>query len=383
MTPQERVLTALKHREPDRVPFDLGSTVVTGITRKAYLNLLNFLGIKKDDIGILDIVQQLADVDEEVLRQFKVDIRGIFTKPPSDWQLEIKEKEDYYLFQDQWGIVWRMPRLEGLYFDMYQHPLSDITNFRELERVKFPNPSDPARVGGLREQARQFCQKEQTAVIVGGSMGGGFFEMAFWLRGWENFYTDLVLNPTLVCALMDKLVEIKMKFWDLVLAELRDYVHMVMETEDLGDQKGPMISPEMFRKFVKPRMKELYSYIKKKAPVYIFFHSCGAIYDFIPDLIEVGVDILNPVQVSAVGMNTRRLKKDFGNTISFWGGGVDTQRILPLGTPQQVKDEVKRRIDDLAPGGGFIFNTVHNIQADVPPQNIIAMWEALQEYGGY
>jgi uroporphyrinogen decarboxylase len=182
---------------------------------------------------------------------------------------------------------------------------------------------------------------------------------------------------------MDKLLEIEMGYWDLILSALGDYIDVVLTANDFAGQKGLLISPSTYRKYIKPRQKKLNSFIKKKKPyVYIFFHSCGSIYDLIPDLIDTGIDIINPVQVSAVKMDTRKLKKEFGDVLSFWGG-IDTQKILPHGGSQEVKDEVKRRIDDLAPGGGFVFAPVHNIQPDVPPENIIAMWEALQEYGEY
>lgn len=211
-----------------------------------------------------------------------------------------------------------------------------------------------------------------------------FFQMSFLLRGFEDFFMDLAANPPLACYLMDKVIELKMKFWGLVLEELGDYITVVALADDLGDQRGPRISLQMYKKYIKPRQKKLIGFIRKIAPhpVYIFLHSCGSVYDFIPDLIEVGVDILNPVQVSAANMDTKKLKKEFGKDIVFWGG-IDTQQVLPRGTTQQVRDEVKRRIDDLAPGGGFIFNPVHNIQEEVPPQNIMAMWEALQDYGIY
>lgn len=170
----------------------------------------------------------------------------------------------------------------------------------------------------------------------------------------------------------------------MFLKRLGKYCVVVGEADDLGVQDTTAISPEMYRKYVKPRHKKLFSHIKKLSPhCYIFLHSCGSVYDVISDLIEVGVDILNPVQVSAAKMDTRKLKKEFGKDLTFWGGGVDTQDILPHRSPQQVKDEVRRRIDDLAPGGGFVFATMHNIQDDVPPENIMAMWEILREYGVY
>jgi len=175
-----------------------------------------------------------------------------------------------------------------------------------------------------------------------------------------------------------------MRYWEKALSLLGDLVDVVQEGDDYGGQQGLLISPRIWRDVFKPRLHQLFSHIKRCAPhVFIFFHSCGSIYEIIPDLIEVGVDILNPVQVAAANMDTKRLKREFGDCLTFWGGGVDTQKILPRGTPEQVREEVKRRIEDLAPGGGFVFATVHNIQADVPPENILAMWEAVQEFGRY
>jgi uroporphyrinogen decarboxylase len=179
--------------------------------------------------------------------------------------------------------------------------------------------------------------------------------------------------------------EIKMKYWAKALETVGENVMIVSEADDLCGQETTLVSPKMYRELIKPRHTRLFSFIKKtaKTDVKIFYHCCGAVSSLIPDLIESGIDILNPVQVSAAGMDTRELKRLYGNDLVFYGGGVDTQRVLPTGTPAEVRDEVRRRIDDLAPGGGFVFNTVHNIQADVPPENIMAMWEALREFGVY
>lgn len=199
--------------------------------------------------------------------------------------------------------------------------------------------------------------------------------------GFEDFFTDMILNPSRVDTILDKITEIKFIFWDQVLDNMGDLLDVVVEADDLGTQRGLLISPKMYRKYIKPRQKALFDFIKKKVDVKIYFHSCGSILELIPDFIDVGVDILNPIQVNAVGMCTKYLKQQFGQDLVFWGGGIDTQRILPSGSPQEIREEVKKRIDDLAPGGGFVFSTIHNIQADVPPENIMAMWEALREYG--
>ncbi len=383
LTSEKRVELALQHKEPNRVPFDLGSTLVTGIMLPAYKRLLNHLGITKEDIPVVDIVQQLAGVDEEILERLKVDTRGLMPSTIAGEKPEITEDDNYRYFTDSWRIGWKMPKVGGYYYDMYKHPLKGEIDKEKIDSYPWPNPADFARVDGLRKKAEEF--KEKGKAIVVGSLGGGFFELGFWIRGFEDFYVDFAADPSMACYLMDKLLEIRMVYWEIILKELGDYILVVMEGQDLGEQSGTMISPQMYRRYVKPREKKLFSHIKKIAPkpVYIFFHSCGSVYDVIPDLIEVGVDILNPVQVSAAKMNTAKLKKEFGKELTFWGGGVDTQHVLPHGTPQQVKNEVRRRIEDLAPGGGFVFNTVHNIQADVPPENIMAMWEALQEYGVY
>jgi uroporphyrinogen decarboxylase len=204
------------------------------------------------------------------------------------------------------------------------------------------------------------------------------------MRGYENFFCDLAGNRPLAEAFCDKITELKMRYWEKALPLVGDLVDVIQEGDDYGGQNGLQVSPQLWREVFKPRLAQLIPHIKKCAPhVFIFFHSCGSIHEIILDLIEVGVDILNPVQVGATNMDSQQLKKEFGDDLSFWGGGVDTQSVLPNGTPQQVRDEVKRRIDDFAPGGGFVFNTVHNIQADVPPENILAMREALREFGGY
>jgi uroporphyrinogen decarboxylase len=218
-----------------------------------------------------------------------------------------------------------------------------------------------------------------------GITGSEVFDGSFFIRGFENFYLDLAGNPEVACYLMDTMVDLQLQYWEMALQELGDEVLIVRLGDDLGEQTKTRISPRMYRKFIKPRHEKLFSSLKKMAEgdLYIFLHSDGAIAKLIPDLIEIGVDILNPIQYTATGMDTKSLKQEFGNDITFWGGAIDPQGTLPNGTPQQVKDEVKRHIDDLAPGGGFVFCQIHNYQDDIPPQNIMAVYEALTEYGEY
>lgn len=254
----------------------------------------------------------------------------------------------------------------------------------DIEKFSWPN-LEGSIMKGLRREIERLSEENNCAIAlsIAGYMAG-IFEIASWVRGYQDFYLDLARNSPIAHSLLDKATDLKIAYWDTVLNEVGDLVQIAIEGDDLGTQNRTIISPNMYRKLIKPRHREIFNFIKQKAPhIHLFFHSDGSIYDLIPDLVEIGVDISNPVQYTAAKMDTRRLKREFGKEICFWGGGIDTQKILPHGTLQEIKDEVRRRIADLAPGVGFVFATVHNIQADVPPANIMAMWEALQEYGDY
>ncbi len=383
-TSRKRVEAAFNHREPDRIPYDLGGSILTGIHNKAYRRLREHLGLPEAPIQIEDICQGLARVDEDVKQRLRVDVYGVNPGGSRGSNAQMRSEGGYDKFIDEWGIEWWRPQDGGLYFDMRRQPLADIDSPAGLAGYKWPNPLDPGRFEGMAARADELMNRKQVAYILGRN-AAGIFEVALWVRGAENFYCDLLVNEPLAEALLDKVTEIKMQYWQRALETVGRNVMIISEADDIASQDRPLISPDVYRKMIKPRHARLFGFIKKHAPpgTKIFYHSCGAIMDLIPDLIEEGVDILNPVQVSAAGMDTRELKRRFGKDVTFYGGGVDTQRVLPFGTPQEVRDEVKRRIDDLAPGGGFIFNTVHNIQADVPPENIMAMWETLQEYGKY
>ncbi len=382
MTGRERILTALRHQEPDRVPFDLGSTAMTGIHHLAYRRLRAILGLPDKEPVIWHMMQQLAWVDDDVHEALQTDAKGARPKAQSSWQLVMAEDADYVYYTDEWGITYRRQKVGGYYFDPFAFPLAHAEKVADIERFPFPNPEEDERFAGLCEFARQVRAEGRAFVL--GSISAGIFEMGQRLRGYENFFCDLLWNQALVEALCDKVLELKMRYWTKALALVGEWVDVVQEGDDYGGQHGLLVAPQLWRSLFKPRLQQLFAHIKRCAPhVAIFFHSCGSVYEIIPDLIEVGVDILNPVQVAAANMDSKKLKREFGDSLTFWGGGVDTQRVLPRGTPQQVREEVRRRIEDLAPGGGFVFATVHNIQADVPPENIIAMWEAVQEFGRY
>ncbi|MEI8191239.1 MAG: uroporphyrinogen decarboxylase family protein [candidate division NC10 bacterium] len=233
----------------------------------------------------------------------------------------------------------------------------------------------------MAEDARAIAAEGRAIAI--GSICGGLTEGLFKMRGFEDGYMDLAADPDRARQVMARILEIKLAYWDRILRELGGLVDIVGEADDLGGQDRPLFSPAMYRALVKPLQRELFSFIRARTSARIFFHSCGAIRELIPDLIEIGVDILNPVQVSAAGMDGADLKREFGRDIVFWGGGVDTQRVLGGGTPDEVRADVRRRIADLRKGGGFVFAAVHNVQPNVPPENLVAMWETWREEAAY
>jgi uroporphyrinogen decarboxylase len=378
MNSRERLLTALNHREPDRIPFDLGSTQVTGIHVVAYRRLRPHLGLPKTEPKLCDVIQQLALPDDDVVEKLGVDVRGLFPLNSHNWGVVDKDAGAYWEYTDEWGVTHNRPKQDGLYYSVVRSPLTGSISVDDVNRYAWPNTGDPRRIDGLREQGSAY-RAQGKAVMIKGVLAG-IFEMAQRVRGMENLLVDMASDESLACALLDKMLELKLAFWEMALPALADVIDVVSEADDYGTQVSQLISPRMFRRLIKPRLKTLFTRIKELAPnAKLFFHSCGNVRPLLPDFIEMGVDILNPVHVRATGMEPAALKHDFGRDIVFWGGGVDTQGVLPNGTPQEVKDDVRRNVDALAPGGGFVFNTVHNIQADVPPENIVAMWEALRE----
>jgi len=386
---RERLLTALRHREPDRIPFDLGSTQVTGIHVVAYRRLRPALGLPSTPAGadspaprLCDYIQQLALPDDDVIERLGVDVRGLFPLNSHNWNVRDEEAGDYWVYHDEWGITHRRPRPAGLYYTIVQSPLDrpDLTA-QDIARHPWPDMADLRRIAGLREQAESYRAAGYAVVLK--DPFAGLFEMAQRLVGMERCLMMMATDKKLVGALFDQLLALKLAFWEQALPRLGDVVDVVAQFDDYGTQTSQLISPRMFREQLKPRLRVLFERVRQLAPQVIrFFHSCGNVRPLIPDLIEIGVEALNPVQIGAAGMEPAGLKRDFGDALAFWGGGVDTQGVLVTGTPQQVRDDVRRNIEVLAPGGGYVFSAVHNIQADVPPQNLIAMREALSGYGG-
>jgi uroporphyrinogen decarboxylase len=381
MNSRERVLCALNHQEPDRVPFDLGGTGLSTIHVTAYRNLRRHLGLPDVEPNVAFVAEQLVRVDEDLAERLVADVRPVLPDLASAFAYRFRDEGEYETYRDEWGIGWRKPKDGGFYYDMYHHPLAKAASLEEVLAHPFPDPLDDGRFATLRDQAETAAAKGKAVALAGPCAGIG--EIYSWLRGYEEYYIDLARHKDWVGAMLDHLVEFKSAYWQRALGEIGDLVDVVVEADDLGGQQAPLMSPRTYRQVIQPRHQRLFSFIKAQAPVKVFYHTCGAVRRLIPDLIEAGIDILNPVQISAADMDLHELKREFGRDLVFWGGGVDTQQVLGTATPDQVREDVKRNIEALAPGGGFIFAAVHDIQANVPPENIVAMWQAWQDLGTY
>ncbi|MGM0366545.1 MAG: uroporphyrinogen decarboxylase family protein [Actinomycetota bacterium] len=382
MDSRNRLTTALDHKEPDRVPLDVGATIVTSICKKAYVDLKKYLDLEIEDIKILDYVQQLPYIDEELLKKLGADVRMVATAYMAAEEQEILEEDNYYYFFDRWGSKLRMPKKNGHYFDWVDFPIRE-TSMEALKKYRWPEPDSIEYILNLKERAVNLYKNTEFALVGTAIFGGGIFEQPSRIMGMEPFLASLAEDEKFANEIMEKITELYIENCSRYLEQIGSLIQVFAYWNDLSTQTGPMISPDVYRKLIKPKDRRLIEAIKSKTDAKVFYHCCGAARDLIPDLIDIGVDIFNPVQVSAAGMDTASLKKEFGKYITFWGGGCDTQHILPCGTPGEVKEEVKKRIDDLAGGGGFVFSAVHNIQDGVPPENIMAMLEALEEYGKY
>lgn len=390
MNSRERILTTLEHREPDRVPYDLSGTHVSGIHITACKELCKALGLQDVMLQYTDEVQQVVRPPQALMDAFEIDTYGLFPLCSHNWNIQSKINGEYYEHIDEWGFLHQKPIENGYWWSLRGSPLAagDLTK-EMIKDFNWPKPALKERLVNLREQAVQ-ARKNKKIVLMKG-LCAGIFEMGQRVRGMENFLCDLLAEPEMASLLLDKILELKLEFWQMAINELGDLVDIIVETDDYGTQESQLISQDTYRELVEPRLKTLVQTTKKwlnaKKPLnekgYFFFHSCGSIRPFLPSFIEMGIDILNPVHIAAANMDPFELKKSFGKEITFWGGGVETQFVLPKGTRKQIRENVKRNLDALMPNGGFVFNTVHNIMSEVPAENIITMREALKEFGVY
>lgn len=385
MNSRDRINKALNFEETDRVPYDLAASTWTGITNTAYQNYLKFKDKSPEDPDWSDVIQQIVVPSEEMQKGLGSDVRGVFPLTSHNWDVysKLKDRGKYFEYLDEWGFTHHFPK-DGYWFSLVKSPMeaADFSGENLVEAYPWPDAGNTLRFAGLREKALVY--RDRNFAVFTKGLCAGLFEMHQRVRGMENAMLDPLLFAENSDKLVGKLADLKIEFWDKLLDEVGDVVDVLGEGDDYGTQQSQLIAPDQFREHYMPHFKRVLEFIKNKRPeIKILFHSCGNVRPIIPDLIEMGVDILNPVHVTASGMEPVQLKKDFGKDMVFWGGGVDTQHVLPSGTPSEVSDNVKRNIDALAPGGGFVFSTIHNIQAEVPPQNIEAMFEALNAHGKY
>ncbi len=375
LTCRDRVLLALNHEEPDRVPLFLGTSGATSVLGPGYDRLKAYLGIQGGPRRWLSKSMQYTWIDEEVLQRLGSDGRPLMPGPARS---SLRKEISADCLIDDWGVTWR--RAAGsVYFEMAASPLRDAA-IDDLERYPWPNLMPAGRFTGLAEQAKALQNAGYATVLMSGVT---LFEQACFLRGHDALLMDMAGNEEFFTALLSKLKGLVIPYLRALLEEVGPWIDVLVTGDDLGMTDRAMISQRSYRRLLKPHHAELLGAIKQGMAGKIFFHSCGNVYALLPDLAEVGVDLLNPVQVSAGELGeTARLKREFGGRLSFCGG-IDTRWALPYGTPQDVRQEVRRRIRDLAPGGGYIAAAVHCIQPDVPPENIVTMCEEVAAAGRY
>ena len=373
MNPRERFDAVVNHREPDRVPIEWGRHVGS-IHRNGYIALRQYLNdpdLKNED-AILDRMVQNIYPDEKLLRRFNVDFRWI----EPHW-VDVKEVESEDAYIDMWGIKW-VHMLNS--YSLYECPLADAT-VADLDCYDWPDPYNPKIWVGLGERAK-WLYENTDYVIVADSIKGGLLTKALQICGYERYFSALAGDLEFAEAVLDKLLWLYKEMWSGYMAEVGPYVQMVYFTDDIGAQNNMLISPKLFRNLIKPRLTEMFDHIKGLGDVKLSYHTDGSVVPVMNDIIEMGVDILNPIQTSAMGMNTYWMAEEFGDRLCFHGA-IDVQQMLPFSTPEQVRYDVAKRIWDLGRGGGYILSTCHDIGEDVPPENDIAMFEAANEYGKY
>ena len=376
-THKERLLMALNHEQPDRNPMDLGGRQTT-LSILAYENLKNYLSLSHLPTKVMAHSWQTCFIDEAVLEMFDIDTRHV--RPASKVNDVIGETlatgESDNIFVDEWGVK---RKIAGDYANLIDHPLR-TANLEDLEDFPWPDSADNYDFQGLREPTRKLYEQGEYALV--GSLGspGNIFEQAWYLRGLSEFMKDLIKNKDFAHAVMRRILDIRKRNVELYLNEVGEFIDVVQLADDMASQDNLLISPKHYREIVKPYQLELCQHVKSLTNAKIYFHSCGSISPLLDELIEIGVDILNPVQVSAANMDTQDLKKRYGKKLSFWGA-IDTFEVLPNGSASDVQAEVHKRICDLGKSGGYVMGPVHNICSDVPPENVVAMYEAGLKYG--
>lgn len=400
MTPRQRVLAALDHREPDRVPVDLSGHRSSGVSATLYPKLRECLGLPPTVPRVYDLIQQLAIVEEDVLDLLAIDTielgRGFALEEQdwTDWTLpdgmtcripgwnppERCGRE--WIYRSRQGrVIGRLPE-QGLFFEQIHFPWAKPGHGTDLQEafdealwMTVQAPPGPIDDEELRAGAMAFRRRTERAIL--GLFGGNLLETGQMLYRNDGFLLLLTEDPPAAHRFLDRLTEHHLGHLERFLRLVGDCIDIIVFGDDLGMQSGPQISPRMYREFFKDRHRQLWTRAKELAPVRVMLHSCGGVRELIPDFIDAGLDALNPVQISCRGMDATELKAEFGRDLTFWGGGCDTQGVLPSARPPEVADHVRRQLETFAPGGGYVFQQVHNLLPDVPPANVVAMFQAL------
>jgi uroporphyrinogen decarboxylase len=366
MTSRERVLAALEHREPDRLPRDLGTARFTGMVKPAYDRLCAHLGFGRPG-ALVDRMQQVVEMDEDVLRYLGVDVRA-FSQGAPDRAADVELPDHRY--RDEWGVVRRRP--PGChYYELDSCPLAGDITAQTIAAYAWPDPADPGLIRGLRQAALRL---RETGYAVMYNARFNLVHTTQYLRGFEDWFADLGGDGCLFRCLMDAVGEVLFELNHRTLAEVGDLIDIVAFGDDIGQQDREICSLAAYRRLIRPYQERIVETIRAHTRAKILYHTCGSVYRYIGDFIDIGIDALNPVQVSAKNMDPAALKREFGDRIAFWGG-IDSQRLLPHGTPDDVRAEVRRIAGILGRGGGYVLAAVHNIQPDVPPENVIAMFK--------
>jgi uroporphyrinogen decarboxylase len=372
MTARERVRAALRHQQPDRVPMDLGGMNSSTMVVEGYERLKRHFGVDAE-VRIADRMQRVVEIDEPVLRALAIDTRRVTLGTPDAGLAADLGPRTY---RDMWGVVRENP--EGsYYFDLKSCPLAGEITASDILRYPWPNPDDPGFTRGLKARVRWIRENTDAAVVL--AVPAAFVHISQYLRGFEDWFCDCAADMVRLEVLFDAVMDVTLQISRNVLREVGQEVDVLYFADDLGTQDSLIVSRDLYRKHIKPRHRKFVTALRELSPATIAFHSCGAVADLIEDFIDIGVQCLNPVQVSAAGMVPAELKRKFRGRMAFWGG-TDSQGLVPRGAPGEVRRMVERLVEDLGEGGGLVFANGHNIQPDVPVENVLAMYEHARAY---
>lgn len=381
LTSRERVLTTLNHEKPDRVPIVLGASNATGIKMVAYRRLKKMLNFEAPERYLYDFPELgTALIDEPMLERLHADVRAVLDREPKHILERNANREPDSMYVNSWGAGVTKAGPDN-WFPSY-HPLAETHSIEDLEKYPWPDMDDPTRVAHVRAEAQKLHQENQYALMATPWLAFPM-ERGYEMQRMDKFFLNMGRHPDFIQALVKKTGELCKTLMGHFLDECGDVIDIIKIGDDLGMQSSLLLSPKMYRQYIKPVHADYIAFIKSRTKAKVFFHTDGDVFPLIPDFIEMGIDILNPIQTSAGKMsNLPELKKQFGKDLIFCGA-IDTHRVLPFGTPNEVRAEVKRIIELLGEDGGYMLSSVHTVLEDVPPENILAMVDAVEEFGWY